>query len=468
MKNRIVTLFVLAFLIQKANAQIGINATNATPNASAMLDVSSTTKGILIPRMTTLQKDAIPNKPEGLTVYDTDLKQFSYWTDSGAGFIWKNFGNTTSSGTGVGWQENGNHLENTNTGNVGIGVLNPTAKLALSGTAPNGTLAVSGSTNTSHFNYPISGLENTYIRGGNNGSNVLINDSQGLGNVGIGTGSPFYKLDVNGDVSILGPGISVGSGGYLTNGGGLTLRNTNNSSYLKMEGAGFQAQKSPPLTSGSLASELYLNPHGGNVGIGTNFTPEYKLHLWANNDKLLKIDGTNPLILFNDRISNAQYGFLRTWTSNPFNPAGLYGQELGVPPSLGTDPAKHLMFSTNFVLRMVIRDNGNIGIGTTDPGAYKLAVNGSIRAKEIRVNTGWADYVFEPNYHLKPLAEVEQFINKNGHLPEIPAAKVIEAEGLDVGVLQTKMMAKIEELTLYMIEANKQIELLKNQILIKK
>ena len=98
---------------------------------------------------------------------------------------------------------------------------------------------------------------------------------------------------------------------------------------------------------------------------------------------------------------------------------------------------------------------GNVGIGTSNP-TQKLSVNGTIRAKEIRVETGWADYVFAPEYALRPLAEVETFVNENKHLPGIPSAADIQENGLAVGEVQTKMMEKIEELTLYLIELNKQ------------
>ncbi len=108
----------------------------------------------------------------------------------------------------------------------------------------------------------------------------------------------------------------------------------------------------------------------------------------------------------------------------------------------------------------------NIGIGTNtlnNPNGYKLAVNGKIGAKEIIVeNTSstWPDYVFEKNYPLSSLEEVEHFIEANKHLPEIPAAREIEEKGINLGDIITAQQKKIEELTLYLIEINKQ---LKNQ-----
>jgi hypothetical protein len=107
-----------------------------------------------------------------------------------------------------------------------------------------------------------------------------------------------------------------------------------------------------------------------------------------------------------------------------------------------------------------IQGNGNVGIGTTTPD-NKLDVLGVIRANEIIVETGWADYVFENNYALKDLNEVEKYINENKHLPNVPSAKEIQEKGAHVAELMTKMMAKIEELTLYTIKQQKEIDELK-------
>lgn len=101
--------------------------------------------------------------------------------------------------------------------------------------------------------------------------------------------------------------------------------------------------------------------------------------------------------------------------------------------------------------------NGSVGIGTTDTRGFELAVKGNIGAEEIQVKTSyWSDFVFEEDYDLKDLEEVETFIKKNKHLPNIPSEKEVLKNGVELGKMDAKLLQKIEELTLYMIEQNKQ------------
>lgn len=100
---------------------------------------------------------------------------------------------------------------------------------------------------------------------------------------------------------------------------------------------------------------------------------------------------------------------------------------------------------------------GKLAIGTYNPGSYKLAVEGTIGARRMKVTQGsWADFVFHPDYELPTLQEVERFIKVNRHLPEIPSAKEVESDGLDLGEMNKKLLQKIEEMTLYMIEMKKE------------
>lgn len=105
---------------------------------------------------------------------------------------------------------------------------------------------------------------------------------------------------------------------------------------------------------------------------------------------------------------------------------------------------------------------GTLGIGTTNmsdsTGNYRLSVKGKVRANEVKVYTGWADFVFEKDYNLPTLQEVEQHIEEKGHLKDIPNAKDVEKNGVYLGEMNAKLLQKIEELTLYTIQQEKDIE----------
>ncbi|MCC8427255.1 hypothetical protein [Mucilaginibacter sp. UR6-11] len=102
--------------------------------------------------------------------------------------------------------------------------------------------------------------------------------------------------------------------------------------------------------------------------------------------------------------------------------------------------------------------NGNVGIGTTSPNA-KLAVKGTIHSQEVIVDMKvLPDYVFKPTYHLSTLLEVKTYVDQNHHLPEMPSAEQVAKDGLSLGDMNAKLLKKVEELTLYLIEENKKNE----------
>jgi hypothetical protein len=119
-----------------------------------------------------------------------------------------------------------------------------------------------------------------------------------------------------------------------------------------------------------------------------------------------------------------------------------------------------------------ITSDGNVGIGiklasTANPNNYKLAVNGVIGCKALKVETTitpWPDYVFEKNYKLKTIPELEVFLKENKHLPNVPSAAEVTKEGIDVATMDAKLLEKIEELSLYIIEQNKRIEALEQKV----
>jgi len=123
---------------------------------------------------------------------------------------------------------------------------------------------------------------------------------------------------------------------------------------------------------------------------------------------------------------------------------------------------RNLTFSANLIS---MSDRVKIG-GTFLPAGYSLSVNGKIAAEEVLVQLSgnWPDYVFKESYDLMPLDRLESYIHDNNHLPGVPAAGVIEAEGIEVGEMHKMQMEKIEELTLYIIELQKEIKALKIKV----
>lgn len=144
-----------------------------------------------------------------------------------------------------------------------------------------------------------------------------------------------------------------------------------------------------------------------------------------------------------------------------------YGGGLSSSSTLAVTATGGLKFQTNGDWqndKMTILPNGSVGIGTENPDAnFKLSVNGSIRSKEVKVEANWSDFVFYDNYELRTLEEVEEHIAENGHLPEIPSEAEVTENGVNLGEMDAKLLLKIEELTLYMIDMNKRMSQLETE-----
>lgn len=155
---------------------------------------------------------------------------------------------------------------------------------------------------------------------------------------------------------------------------------------------------------------------------------------------------------------NKQFIF-HTQMQNPNDPPVVFIAPK-LPDGTGFDWSKQIILKNDGSLLM---NAGKLGVGTTTP-ICELDVKGTIHAREVLVdlNNG-ADFVFEKNYTLRPLNEVSDFIQANKHLPEIPSATDMTNNGLDMGEFQIKLLQKIEELTLYIIEQDKRIKELENK-----
>jgi hypothetical protein len=185
-------------------------------------------------------------------------------------------------------------------------------------------------------------------------------------------------------------------------------------------------------------------PSSGNVGIGITPSTEYPLQVYK------QTDGLSLITVQNSSVVSGSGSGIRFYTLNNGG-GGSWWSNI----ALKGDSKLHF----NMELKedaMIVDQQGRVGIGTTTPD-QKLTVKGKIHAEEVIVdlNVPVADYVFKPNYKLMPLPEVEQFVKTNSHLPEIPSANEISKNGLSMGEMQNKLLQKVEELTLYMIEQNK-------------
>jgi hypothetical protein len=200
-------------------------------------------------------------------------------------------------------------------------------------------------------------------------------------------------------------------------------------------------------------SDLLVFTSDGRIGVKIN-NPLHSFHVYDVSQQRSRFQFANTTIDLVDYGSNPE-GFS--------NSAELFvaGKDAIVMSSHGYN----MRFVTNesgvFAERMRIRPNGNVGIGVVNP-TQKLEVNGTIKTKEVNVTaTGWADYVFKPDYELTSISEVERFIRENGHLPNLPSEKEVFENGVNLLEMNVKLLEKVEELTLYVIGLKKEIEELK-------
>lgn len=287
------------------------------------------------------------------------------------------------------------------------------------------------------------------------GKQLGIHLDGATGNVGIGLDDPSAQLDIGGSLRIRGGNPVAGK-------------------VLTSDAQGVATWQTPSDGGSNWTvngSNIYRP--SGYVGIGTT-SPTAPLHVrravtgsygyvhrieltgtatFVNSTKALEIKAntTNDafLVYGDGRIETKGAHLLFNRTGN----ASIRANDV-------------LSFRTNNVERIHITKDGNVAIGTTDPKGYKLAVKGKIITEEVvvKLHGSWPDYVFEEGYALKPLAEVGSFIDANGHLPEVPTAQQVAEDGVSLGEMNALLLKKIEELMLYTLQQQKEIDALKQQM----
>ena len=190
----------------------------------------------------------------------------------------------------------------------------------------------------------------------------------------------------------------------------------------------------------------------------------------------LKVNGSSE---FGNELDNTYSTFIIQGPNSPTGEAGKrdiifnfkYAGQSGIRAFRGDEWGTFLQLMTSQPgdvtgtarVRMHIDQYGKIGIGTVNP-SNELDVNGTIRAKEIKVVSDWADFVFKKGYNLPTLKEVKRHIDENGTLPGVPSEKEVKANGVNLAETDVLLLQKIEELTLYIIDLKQEIEDLKSQI----
>lgn len=351
------------------------------------------------------------------------------------------------------WTTSGDHLYNSNKGNVGIGTNAPDAKLHI--TIPENTLGLKVGSSKYGFSFGDASLSLKGYTGSIALPYIEWVAPNGKRQAYMGWHKDYFNLTLENDYRF------YINGGDMQLGMGKTLYVSDRIQFVGASGWSHHQFKQTYVSGTSGNTNLCLRrytgvgadgfengemvtfKYDGNVGIGTT-NPTNRLQIGSN---VPSTWGGNDLVLSNSNGTLAIH--------NDPTHTYLYGTN-----DIAIRPAGKMTIYAN--------SSGNVGIGTSQTGSYKLAVEGKIACRsELRVfdpGVTFPDYVFDKNYDLRSLDEVKQYIQDYKHLPDVPSAQEIAREGVELAKMNALLLKKIEELTLYLIQQENKINELKKNI----
>jgi hypothetical protein len=396
----------------------------------------------------------------------------------------------SSGGTST-WTTTGNNISSSNTGNVGIGVTNPTYALQVENTLGNPEISVRGSaypivssiSTTNNVKTVIQSLgdnnlgfvgtlSNHPLRLVVNGDSKMSILSNGF--IGIGTNAPSSALEINGFMQTKSMKINsnVGENASIT-------FSSNGTDFGHFAFAGIAGN----FITGSGVGDLTIKTYNKNIlySVDAGVTAAFKIGSdgkvgigTTNPGNKLEINGTGSGLRFTNLKSSSTVGV----SNGKVLSVDLNGDIILVKDSLGISSNATVTSPWQSIANNRIQNTntGAVVIGGLNtsnlPGNYKLFVKSGILTEEVRIaaegSLEWADYVFAKSYKLRPLKEVERYIKENSHLPGVPSASEVAKNGVNVAEIEAKLLEKIEELTLYMIEMKKENNIMKKENIIMK
>jgi hypothetical protein len=292
-------------------------------------------------------------------------------------------------------------------------------------------------------------------------ASVLANAPTTNTNVGIGITNPTAKLQVNGDIK----GVQGFFSNSLPNGSTFSGWQERNDKCLVLSGGALVGTGPGYLNTRTF--QFFDFPQSN---IDAKSLSYFIIGDRSDNNRLTFFSetGGKSSFLLDDKSQTNIFAINEDGNGNVFMHLPKTNSRVVIGGFGDYLPEHKFVVRGSAKIEGNILTDANIGIGTSSftDGAttYKLSVKGKIRAEEIKVYNTWADYVFSPSYELPTLNAVETFIQKNGHLPNVPSAKEITEKGLELGEMTKIQQEKIEELTLYLIQQHKEIEELKAQV----